>query len=76
MTEQIEQIKQTERPTIGLREIAKRMDINYETARRWANLGRLPVFRWNGVGRWRGHTDQVDEFIQKHKNNAATWSEI
>lgn len=74
-TEQTEQVKQADRPTIGLREIAKRMDINYETARRWANMGRLPVFRWNEVGRWRGHVDQVDEFIQKHKNKAATWSE-
>lgn len=72
MTEQTEQIEQ---PTIGLREIAKKMGINYETARRWANMGRLPVFRYNGIGRWRGHVDQVDEFIQKHKNVAATWSE-
>lgn len=76
MTEQTEQTEQLERPTIGLREIAKKMDINYETARRWANMGRLPVFRYNGVGHWRAHVDQVDEFIQKHKNVAATWSDI
>jgi excisionase family DNA binding protein len=63
------------KPTLGLRDIAKRLDINYETARRWANLGRLPVFKYNGVGRWRATQDQVDEFLEKHKNTAATWSD-
>lgn len=70
-----EQTEQTPRQTIGLREIARKMDINYETARRWANMGRLPVFKYNGIGRWRAYVDQVDEFIEKHKNVAATWSE-
>lgn len=71
MEEQIEQ--KADRPTIGLSEIAKRIGINYETARRWAKDGRLPVFKWNGVGHWRAYTDQIDEFVAKHKNDAASW---
>lgn len=66
---------QLTKQTIGLHEIAQKMGINYETARRWANMGRLPVFKYNGVGRWRAHEEQVDEFIEKHKNLAATWSD-
>lgn len=60
--------------TIGLSEIAKRMGVAYETARRWANGGRLPVFKFNGVGHWRAYVEDIDEYIGKHKNSAATWS--
>lgn len=69
MTEQTEQ-----KATIGLREIAKRIGVNYETARRWANMGRLPVFKFNGVGHWRSYVTDIDEYIAKHKNKAAGWS--
>lgn len=63
-----------QKPTIGLREIAKRLGINYETARRWAADGRLPVFKLNGRGRWRAFVEQFDEYVAKHKNSAASWS--
>lgn len=61
--------------TIGLQEIAKKIGINYETARRWANMKRLPVFKYNGVGRWRAYPKHIDDFIEMHKNKAATWSD-
>jgi excisionase family DNA binding protein len=60
--------------TIGLREIAHKIGICYETARRWAKEGRLPVFKLNGVGRWRGFEKDVDAYLETHKNKAATWS--
>jgi excisionase family DNA binding protein len=69
MTQQTEQ-----KPTIGLRDIANRIGVNYETARRWAGLGRLPVFKFNGVGHWRAYVSDIDEYIEKHKNKAAAWS--
>lgn len=64
----------SEKATIGLKEIAKRIGVCYETSRRWANEGRLPVFKLNGVGRWRAFTEDVDAYIEKHKNEAAAWS--
>lgn len=60
--------------TIGLREIAQRIGICYETARRWAKEGRLPVFKLNGVGHWRAFAEDVDSYLETHKNKAATWS--
>jgi hypothetical protein len=32
------------------------------------------VFKLNGVGRWRAFTEDVDAYIEKHKNEAAAWS--
>ncbi len=72
-TEQI--AEQMPGETIGLHEIAKKIGVNYETARRWANMKRLPVFKYNGVGRWRAYTKHIDDFIEMHKNKAATWSD-
>jgi predicted site-specific integrase-resolvase len=80
-TEQIsEQTEQAaplvdETKTIDLHEIARKMGVNYETARRWANMKRLPVFKYNGVGRWRAYEKHIDDFIEMHKNKAATWSD-
>lgn len=62
------------KPTIGLRDIAKRIGVNYETARRWALMGRLPVFKFNNVGHWRAYVEDIDSYIEKHKNSAAAWS--
>lgn len=61
-------------PTIGLRQIAQKVGICYETARRWANEGRLPVFKFNDVGHWRAYEKDVDSYIERHKNKAASWS--
>ena len=61
--------------TIDLHQIAKKIGVNYETARRWANMKRLPVFKYNGVGRWRAYEKHIDDFIEMHKNKAATWSD-
>lgn len=65
---------EAKKPTISLRQIAERIGICYETARRWANEGRLPVFKLNGKGRWRADPDDIDAYLEKHKNEAATWS--
>lgn len=62
------------KPTIGLHEIAKRLGVNYETARRWATAGRLPVFKFNGMGVWRAYPEDIDAYIEKHKNVAAAWA--
>jgi excisionase family DNA binding protein len=62
------------RLSLTLRECAGRLGVNYETARRWASQGRLPVFKFNGVGRWRAYAEDIDAFIAKHQNTAATWS--
>lgn len=59
--------------TIGLREVASRIGIDYETARRWAADNRLPVFKFNGVGRWRAYPSDIDAYVSKHKNKAAAW---
>lgn len=67
--------KESKKATIGLGEIANRIGICYETARRWAKGGRLPVFKLNGVGRWRGFPEDVDAYLEKHKNEAASWSD-
>lgn len=69
-----DEVKEDVRPTIGLREIAQKVGICYETARRWANDGRLPVFKFNGVGHWRAYEADVDAYLEKHKNVAASWS--
>lgn len=63
-----------DKKTLNLREIAKRLGVNYETARRWANMKRLPVFKFNGVGRWRAYEEDIDAYLEKHKNEAATWA--
>lgn len=62
------------KPTISLREVAKRLGVNYETARRWAGAGRLPVFKFNGIGQWRAYSADIDDYIEKHKNQAAAWA--
>ena len=64
----------TDGATIGLSEIARRLDVCYETARRWALEGRLPVFKFNGMGRWRAYVADIDAYVEKHKNQAASWS--
>lgn len=60
---------------MNLRQIAERIGVCYETARRWAQEGRLPVFKLNGKGRWRAFTADIDTYLEAHKNKAATWSE-
>jgi excisionase family DNA binding protein len=80
MTQQTEQDEQPSSTgptvatkTIGLREVASRIGIDYETARRWAADNRLPVFKFNGVGRWRAYPSDIDAYVSKHKNKAASW---
>lgn len=63
------------KPTVTLRAVADRIGICYETARRWARDGRLPVFKLNGRGHWRAYPEDVDKYIEAHKNQAASWSE-
>lgn len=70
-----EEIKPNDGATIGMQEIAKRLGVNYETARRWANINRLPVFKYNNAGHWRAYEKDIDGFIEMHKNKAATWSD-
>ncbi len=80
MNEQTEQqivaeTKPQHRATITLRDVAQQVGICYETARRWAHKGRLPVFRFAGAGQWRAYPEDVDAYIEKHKNQAAApWS--
>ena len=62
------------RSTIGLCAIAERLGITYETARRWAQAGKLPVFKFNGVGRWRAYEVDVDAYVAKHQTDAAAWA--
>ena len=62
------------KPVINLRQIAERIGVCYETARRWANDGRLPVFKLNGKGHWRAYEEDIDAYLESHKNKAAAWS--
>lgn len=57
---------------LTLADIAKTLDINTETARRWAVAGRIPAFRYNGKGRWRAFAEDIDKFLLSHKTVTAT----
>jgi excisionase family DNA binding protein len=57
---------------IKLQDAAEQLGVSYETARRWATTGKLPAVKLNGEGQWRCWTDQLDEFVQAHKDRAAT----
>lgn len=69
-----EEAKPTRR-TINLRQISERLGVCYETARRWAQESRLPVFKLNGRGHWRAFEEDIDAYLETHKNKAAAWSE-
>ncbi len=56
---------------LTLHDVAATLGINVETARRWAVAGRIPVFRYNGRGRWRAFAEDIDTFLQKHKTTEA-----
>lgn len=84
MVEQIEQTQHAQQTppvvqplrgskVLTLEEVAERIGVGYETARRWALLNRIPVFKFNGRGHWRAYESDVDEYIAKHKNEAASW---
>ncbi len=60
------------REVITLPEVAKMLGINPETARRWAVSGKIPVFRYNGAGRWRAFRDEIDKFLLAQQNASST----
>jgi excisionase family DNA binding protein len=60
------------REVITLPEVAKMLGINPETARRWAVGGKIPVFRYNGKGRWRAFRDEIDKFLSAQQNGSST----
>jgi excisionase family DNA binding protein len=57
---------------IQLREVASLLNVNQETARRWAVSGRIPAFRFNGKGRWRAFREDIDKYLAAHQSTAAT----
>ena len=57
---------------IQIAEIAKLLNVNQETARRWAVSGRIPAFRFNGKGRWRAFREDIDKYLAQHQSSAAT----
>lgn len=60
------------REVIQLPEVAKMLGVNPETARRWAVSGKIPVFRYNGAGRWRAFRDEIDKFLSAQQNASST----
>lgn len=57
---------------IQMAEIAKLLNVTPETARRWAMTGRIPVFRYNGKGRWRAFKEDIDKYLADHQSSALT----
>lgn len=53
---------------VRLSEVARSIGISYETARRWAVAGVLPVFKFHESGHWVAYRSAVDEFVAKRKN--------
>lgn len=59
------------RKTVGLEEVAERIGISYETARRWASAGVLPTFKYHDRGRWFVYEDDLDRFMAERQNGPA-----
>lgn len=62
----------TDKPNLlGLHEVASRIGVAYETARRWASAGMIPAFKFHEGGHWVAHANDIDEFIERRKNPTA-----
>ena len=57
---------------LTLNEAAAILNVNLETARRWAVAGRIPAFRYNNAGRWRLFEEDMQTFMDTHKLKAAS----
>ncbi|WP_426111639.1 helix-turn-helix domain-containing protein [Massilia sp. PWRC2] len=57
---------------LTLSQVAERLNLNVETARRWAVAGRIPAFRYNDCGRWHAFEEDVQKFLDAHRLKAAS----
>lgn len=55
---------------LGLHEIAEKIGISYETARRWASAKVIPTFKFHEGGHWVAYEKDIDEFVERRKNPA------
>ena len=58
----------SERKILSIRQIAERIGVCEETARRWIVSRKVPAFRFTPRGRWRAYSDELDNWIASHKD--------
>lgn len=61
---------------LSMRQVAERLGLCAETARRWAVSGKIPAFRYDDKGRWRVYEDELDDWIRQRKDRAESGQEV
>lgn len=53
---------------LSLKDVADRLKVNRETARRWAVTKVIPAFKIHDRGHWQFTADDIDKFIAKRQS--------
>lgn len=62
----------SERKVLNIQQIAERIGVCEETARRWIVSRKVPAFRFTPRGRWRAYSDELDNWIASHKDGGGS----
>ncbi len=56
---------------LSVQDVAKRLDVHYQTVRRWLKSGQLKGMPFGGRTGWRIEEEDLREFIENMKKAAA-----